>query len=908
MSRDTQSDGSQSNSIAFAFYCGTTILLGAFLLFQVQPVISKMILPWFGGTPAVWSTCMLFFQVFLLGGYAYAHFINHVKDQKTLRIVHITLIVIAVCLSPIIPSEYWKPTDGSNPAVNILMLLTVKVGLPYLLLATTAPLVQTWFGRVYPNMSPYRLYALSNFGSLSALLTYPIFFERTFTTFWQGWMWSVGFMVYGCLIVLLLLRLPTKKKADSLSEKTNATLDSGKSRLRELDFVDQLKQLRSNPQSLTQWQDRPKIGHYFLWILLPALASVMLLVVTHHISEDVAVAPFMWIVPLSLYLITFIICFDHERWYLRRTFAGLAIVSVLAVTHGEKFMEKRLEAKAKAITKTLDEDTAKYKLNPVGGGILDDATARRDLREKDPQFSALEERKKELNDWKEFFDDNVWVEAVVYFAALFFVCMICHGELVRRKPPVKYLTSFYLSVSAGGALGGVFVALICPIIYSTYMELAWGFILSYWLAVLVFAFVCISNWVQWLVPSESAREEITLRERDNKIGTLEALKTMGNSVQFIVAAYFFWTFWNVDEISGMVNLAFFAILTLIVTRLIRMFIEVGGLRFPRNFNRILNHPTFVTCIRLVAIASHIMIAGVAVGLGYQVYKAEIKLVKFKAVHKARNFYGVLSVREEDEGSIHHRRQLYHGTIIHGSQLRDDTRNMEPNSYYRENSGVGLALLNFPNRENLHVGVIGLGTGTLCVYGRKGDRYRYYEINPLVKKICLEYFSYIKRKRESGTKVDIEMGDARLTMERELTRADTKDDKMDVIVLDAFRSDAIPAHLLTKEALEIYIGRLESDGIIAIHISNRYLDLRPVVQGLADHFQWTAIEVNEEESTWVLFTNNKQFLAQPRIISMSEPVSDILNRNKPKPTEPLLWTDQFSNLLQILRWNFKEKKD
>ena len=377
----------QALAVAFA----ATVLVSAFLLFQVQPLLSKLILPWFGGSPAVWTTCMLFFQVLLFGGYAYAHLSEHVFGRRTRILVHLALIVTGLALLPVAPDVSWKPTAGQDPTWRILCLLTVSVGIPYFVLSSTGPLVQGWFSRAYPGRSPYRLYSLSNAGSLAALLSYPFVFEPMLDAHAQSQCWSWGFALFalccGCAVISMR----------HVGSWHAATLPTGE---------------QAAPAT------RPRTRDWLLWIVLPAFASLTLLATTNHVCQDVAVIPFLWVVPLSLYLLSFIICFDHERWYNRFIYGAATLLLTLLVA------------------------TVRYL--PISLSFLQ--------------------------------------ELALCFAAMFGVCMLCHGELVQRRPAARYLTSFYLMIAGGGALGGILVSVVAPLVFHTFFEwkicLVGGYVLA----------------------------------------------------------------------------------------------------------------------------------------------------------------------------------------------------------------------------------------------------------------------------------------------------------------------------------------------------------------------------------------------------------------------------------------------
>jgi hypothetical protein len=749
-----------------------TIFASAFLLFQVQPIISKAILPWFGGSPAVWTTAMLFFQSLLFAGYAYAHFSHHAFRPAVGRTVHLILLVVAVAavLGSILPRAAYKPADGSDPAGRILILLTVTVALPYFVLSSTGPLVQAWFSRSFPGRSPYRLYSLSNFGSLLALVTYPFLIEPTLRLSAQAWCWQAGFVVFALLCGYLALRgaseatvampatepstvspsplrsvSPSPLTGEGRGEGDGARLISPPSPPALLpQGARGIGEAESPGSESADAIRRPSWLRCLLWLLLPAFASLMLLATTNHVCQDVAVIPFLFLAPLSLYLLTFIICFDHERWYAPRLFGA----ATLLIFIGAAFYAYQWH-------------NAEHKF------------------------------------------DSIILDVALSFAGMFTVCMLCHGELVRLKPHPRYLTMFYLFVSAGGALGGLFVSLVAPLIFTSYVE--WG--------------------IGWLGGS-----------------LLAAAIILGTEEQGIFR------------------------------------------RYPWIFG-----PGFL------------VLAGVlyfeAGGLAKDPYTLDMR----------RNFYGVLRVTAnsvpkgtDDYSPV---RSLVNGGILHGMQLTDPDRRTEPTTYYGPKSGVGRAIefcRSASATRGIRVGAIGLGTGTLAAYARANDKFVFYEINPQVPPLTDEYFTFLsdarKRMAAGSGKLEIVMGDARLSLERELAPSGSSQ-QFDVLVVDAFSGDAIPTHLLTREAGDIYARQLAPDGVLAVHISNRYLDLAPVVQGLGQHLGWQPLLIHSADddanaiktADWMLLTHNADLLK-----SLAKAAS------KPKEQPSVLWTDDYSDLFHILR--------
>jgi spermidine synthase len=677
-----------------------TIFTGAFLLFQVQPLIGKYILPWYGGGPAVWTTCMLFFQIVLLGGYAWAHFSARRLTPRNQAIAQLVILAAAIALMPITPGEKWKPGPDINPTLHILGLLAANLGLAYFLISTTGPLMQEWYSLLYPGAFPYRLYALSNAGSLLALVSYPFLVETNFTRSQQANFWGWGLAFYGVCLAACAWKLYKANPA-------RRTVEVGADGL----------------------EEKPSLGLKILWIALPACASALLLATTNKICQDVAVIPFLWIIPLALYLLSFIIAFDSPRWYRR----WLYMIFLTASSVAAWWVLKR-GTKA-----------------PIEHQLL------------------------------------------AFTSVLFFASMACHGELFRLKPHPRYLTSYYLMISAGGAIGGIFVAVIAPSIFVSFIEFHW------------------SLWACWLLL-------LALCVRDG-----------------------------------------------------------SGLQVERVHIPAWSYVTFFL-----------------VWLGGVLY-LEARGDKEKPLSQSRNFYGVLTVFEYHLDSREsHYYLLQHGRITHGLQFVDPEQANWPTTYYAEESGVGLAVKHHPHQENMKIGSVGLGTGTMAAYGKKGDNIRIYEINPAVRALATSRFRYVTN---SHAKVDIIMGDARLSMEREPPQ------NFDVLVLDAFSSDAIPVHLLTRESFAIYGKHLKPDGIIAVHISNRYLDLQPVVDKLAAHFHYKTATINFDEtdenwwyysSTWVLVTKNEEFLKKTVVANATSKPKD-----KPNYAKVPLWTDDFASLFQIL---------
>ncbi len=415
-----------------------TIFVSAFLLFQVQPLVSKYILPWFGGSPAVWTTCMLFFQSMLFGGYAYAHLSQRWLAPRAQALVHLVLIVAALLLLHVVPTESWKPTDSSHPVANILLLLAATVGFPYFVLSSTGPLLQAWFAHSYPGKVPYRLYALSNVGSLLALVSYPFYFERWWNIHEQATFWWWGFIAFAALCSYAAVSLWMLFRGAGAAEWSNAPVGQGEIAGLEV-AADDSPNAATDSASAEETSANnsaadahPSPLRRLLWLMLPAFASVVLLATTNHVCADVAPMPFLWVVPLSLYLLTFIIAFDHSRWYVPSAFAVLTVLSIYAVAVVHDHGLSRL--------RVYEFGTAGKVLHTVHNFFVTPEMI------KDPVTSQPRE---DESKWRKY-DLSFLQFAGLNFVAMFAVCMLCHGELVRLRPHPKYLTSFYLMIAAGG--------------------------------------------------------------------------------------------------------------------------------------------------------------------------------------------------------------------------------------------------------------------------------------------------------------------------------------------------------------------------------------------------------------------------------------------------------------------------
>ena len=674
------------------FLFASTISVSAFLLFLVQPIIAKQILPWFGGSAAVWTTCMVFFQLVLLAGYAYADWLIRKVSTRKQILVHGALLILSLAFLPIIPAESFKPSDADQPVGRILLLLLSTIGLPYFLLSTTGPLVQAWFARSYPLGKVYRLYALSNIGSMLALAAYPVLLEPNTATRFQSIAWSIAFAAF--CVLMITAGWVARNSANVVKEPTESAV---------------LAPLR--------W------GQQCIWLCLAALGSALLLSVTTHITQNVASIPFLWVLPLAIYLISFILTFDGSGWYFRRSFVVLTCVFALLMLGGLQY-------------------------NVIGWRSI--------------ELGLL----------------HLEIAMPLYLIGLFIITMFCHGELVRRKPESNHLTRFYLMVSLGGAVGGLFVGVVSPLVFNSYFE--FPLILC---AVLVLGVIALD--IKWM------------------------------------------------QIASGIALI------------------LGSILLVQGINRLSND----------------------------------------SLNMSRNFYGTLRVKstgpESDKNTTW---RLMHGVILHGEQYRSSEFRKLATTYYGESSGIGQAITAL-RQPNMKVGLIGMGVGTLAAYGKAGDQYTFYELNPAVPALANTYFSYIK---DSAAKVTTILGDARLSLEKAAPEG------FNVLAVDAFSSDSIPVHLITREAIRVYKRHITADGVVAFHISNRYLDLTPIVKQLGDDVGMEVLRITDNpdkdsylyRSDWVLVTANKALVETLVKSGAGERVS---SRNDVTP-----WTDDYNNLLQILK--------
>lgn len=668
-------------------------------------MIAKFILPWYGGTAAVWTTCMMYFQTVLLLGYLYSHLVRRTLSPRVIWIVHLVLLTVAAIFLRTAPPEFLRPVGGENLTWAIVRLLTFTVGLPFLVLSTTGPLVQAWHSLSHGGRT-YRLYAISNLGSILALVTYPFLFERVFRLGEQTTIWVVGFLVFAAFCSW--------------------------SGWQTIKFSRWPEHMKDHPTSTND--STFGFGSILLWLVLAMAPSVMLLATTNMMCQEVASVPFLWILPLALYLITLIICFDRPAMYKRWIFTPILLIATIAAV-----LVVQLNNKLELL----------------------------------PQVIGL---------------------ALVCFAC----SMTCHGELERLKPEPRHLTLFYLVMSLGGALGGIFVVVIAPQIFSDYYEFHFGLLAS--------IIVPLTIQVFSMVKRQKPRQGVAYA---TGFGALIAATCVGCSLYYFLDS--------------------------------------------RQQNGLLE--------------------------------------------RLRNEYGLVSVKERDDYRI-----MVNGRTEHGGQNTDPKRQFEPSGYYVDGCGVSIAINSYresvsnPNNK-LKVGVIGLGTGSMVTWGKPLDEFWFYEINPDVETLARKYFTYLD---EWGTNARVIIGDGRVQLERQFR--ETGSQKYDMLFIDAFTSDSIPAHLLTDECFSLYLKHLKPNGVLVAHISNRFVDLRPVVHEMATVHALTPVLIDhvyddgQSATRWVLMTRNQSVLDSKWVV---EAKSDW-----PLGMEKIKWTDDFASLSQLVDWSFK----
>jgi hypothetical protein len=728
----------------------STLFVNAALLFTIEPMVAKMILPFAGGSPAVWNTSVLFFQASLLLGYLYAHFASSWLSTPRHALVHLILLLAGLLFLPVAMPADWFTTQKMTPAITVLTVLLCSIGVPFFVLSAGAPLLQRWLAEAnHPTArDPYFMYAASNLGSMVGLVAYPFILERRLTLTYQADVWLLGYLVVllgttGC-ILLSFRSLGGAAKFDASASTPSASNSSEK---------------LLNVAAIG-------IRRRFRWLCWSFVPSSLLLGVTSHVTTDIVSAPLFWVLPLTIYLLTYVLAFAGDHW----------------ATHGFLVRRQAFLLLASALTVFVHATTPVSIILPL------------------------------------------------HLLAFFSTALLCHGQLAKDRPEPRRLTEFYLWMSIGGVLGGLFNAVIAPLLFSSVLE--------YPLVMVAAAF---------LRPYVNTRSEAGANR---------------------------WSDWLLPIAL------FLAILSLISMP------TVTGLS-PQNSQLLIFGISGIICLVFAYRPIRFGLGLSAILLGSLVAPHPIG----KTLHAARSFFGVYRTVNDTEGGKH---VLFHGTTIHGAQNLKTT--LQPIGYYHRSGPAGQVLRSLAQSQpEANVAIVGLGTGALACHGSAGQKFTFFEIDPLVEKIARDekLFTYL---RDCSPKTEVVIGDARLTL------AKAPKSFYDLLVLDAFSSDAIPTHLLTLEAIQLYLTKTAPDGIVLIHISNRYMDLVPVLDRLAQRlnlaaflrndFNVTAEEQREGKSVsrWIVMARTRGALA----IFLDQSWQSLDGRFAGD-----LWTDEFTDVFKVL---------
>jgi SAM-dependent methyltransferase len=721
-----------------------TIFIGAALLFLVQPMFTRMVLPLLGGSPAVWNTSLVFYQAALLAGYAYAHVTTRWLGVRKQVMLHLVVLLVPLFLLPIAIPRGWLPSAQANPIPWLLFVLAVSAGLPFFAVSATSPLLQRWFtasGRRSAS-DPYFLYAASNLGSLLALACYPIIIEPRWGLVQQSRSWAIGYILLLALTAICGLWVQR-------GSITSVVATPAENPLAPLPLPRRLR-----------------------WLLLAFVPSSLMLSCTTYMTSEVAPIPMLWVIPLGIYLFTFVLVFARRR----------------IIPH--KWMVRALPFVVLAVLWTMVGLLLGQSMEPLDCLIA------------------------------------------LHLLALFVIAMVCHGELANDRPPGLQLTEFYLWISAGGVLGGMFNALLAPAFFSMVLEYPITLILA--CAIMPRRAPASTNRRAWLA---DVAWPIAL-----------ALFTIG--LIFVLNHIPFQSNWLGSSLAFGIP----SILCLAFSR--------------RPFRLALG----VTAILLVITLP--------------------PWARSRPAFRARSFFGIHQVFLETQFHT-----LKHGSTVHGVQSTDPLRRREPLSYYSRTGPLGELLTALPPNLKEHVGVVGLGAGTVAGYADPGQHWTFYEIDPTVERIARDprYFTFLA---DSPADIDVILGDARLSLQR------APDAHFGLLILDAYNSDSLPMHLITREALALYLQKLTPDGVLAFHISTRHLDLQSVLANLALDARLYALHMNDFtgnsgraagrfSSHWLVMTRNPASL-QPLL------ATGYWQPPRPRPSVGT-WTDDHAALFRVWSW-------
>jgi spermidine synthase len=772
-----------------------TLFLSAFLLFWVQLMVAKMILPLWGGTPSVWNTCLFFFQATLLLGYGYSHLATRCWGVRRHAILHSFLLFLPIAFLPIALNQVGTTLNSTHPILELLILLLLGAGVPFFVVSTSAPLIQKWFAETpHPDRNdPYFLYSASNVGSLLGVISYPLVIEPHLSLSQQSGWWTIS---YGCLVLLTLGCMALVWQSGIGKPRTQRS--------------DQLEVHQDkNPQNPATTQQKLQ------WIFLSFLPSSLLLGVTTYITTDIASIPLLWAVPLSLYLLTFILTFSRQSFRLSPQLMGLSPL-VLA-------------------------------------GAITLATTKMIL--------------------------PVWILLLAHWGELFLVGCAFHGELANSRPHPQQLTEFYFWISLGGVLGGLFNSIIAPLLFPTLLEYPFMIGISLLLLQDPSRFTALSN--RKLENLEDLQTQVKQAKLDNP-----ELDVSNWVAAHILPQY---ASRNQPKKRTLFSLTLPIGLGLLLGHLL--------LGFQLNISNSSWLVWLITIGLLIAIGYTFSLYPWRwlVGFVLVILLNQFSLPLSQIIYTDRSFFGVNQVLYNPAENYH---AFIHGTTLHGKQSLDPQRQNEPLTYFAKTGPIGQLFQSLDTDLRVsQVGVMGLGIGTLAAYAQPGQTWTFYEIDPTVKNIASDpqYFTFLQNAKGS---VSIVLGDGRLSI------ANVKNSTYDLLVMDAFSSDSIPVHLITREAIDLYLQKLSPHGLIALNITNRYLDLAPVIGKLAHDRHLVALSqwdnhVSAEErrfgktpSHWVILARHPQDFGtltnDPRWKSIANLQSQTV------------WTDNFSNLVRSLR--------
>ncbi len=743
-----------------------TMFLSATLLFLVQPMFTRMILPLLGGSPAVWNTAVVFYQTVLLAGYASAHLITSRLRVRQQVMLYGGLLLVPLLLLPISVPTGWLPPAETNPIPWLLIVLALGVGFPFFVLSTSSPILQRWFSYTdHPSADdPYFLYAASNVGSMLGLLMYPFVLERTLRLQEQSWLWTAGYVLYVVLMVASGLFVWRYGKRGNLPR-------------------DKQQPMQNPLVAPLSW------GRRLRWVAWAAVPSSLMLSVTTYLSTNIAAIPLFWVVPLSLYLLTFVIVFSRKP-----------------------IIPHKLMVRAVPIV-----------LLPLIVVVVVSAA------------------------------DPIWILFPLHLSAFFIITMACHGALAQDRPHPDYLTAFFMWVSIGGAIGGMFNALVAPLLFDDVMEYP-----------LMLALVAFFH----LLPKQENASRLPPFSRQG-VREWWAERQHRRDVWFPVAVGVLVAGSIVGvQVSGIEHQGVRLALMFVLPVLLLFSFSRRPLRFGLGI------------MLLVVLSSTLYVR-----------------MRGEEIFTERSFFGVHTVLYDANLEQH---VLVHGTTLHGVQSVEPEHRCESLSYYHRTGPIGQIFTRWGEHHPIDaVALVGLGVGSLAAYSEAGQEWTYYEIDPMVIQIARnpQLFTYLEECAEQ--QVEVVTGDARLSLEQ------AEDAKYDVIVMDAYSSDAIPIHLITREALALYVEKLAPGGVLAFHVSNRYLNLKPVLAALAHDAGLVALQrddmaITEEEkqagknaSQWVMLARSREHL---------KPLTtDSRWRTLEYAPGMDVWTDDFASIFSVFSW-------